>query len=120
MTAVGGVDQLARDTNAIIGLPNTALQDVSHAKLRSHVADIDGLALVGKRGVARNDEEPSLSGEARDDVFGETVGEIFLVRIAAHVLEREHRNQGLFGSGSGSASGTSLAASCAAAGVEGG
>src|SRR4029079_2718670 len=29
-----------------------------------------------------------------DDVFGETVGEIFLVRLATHVFERENRDRG--------------------------
>src|SRR5262249_369600 len=120
MTAVGGVDQLARDTNEIVGFAHAALEDVSHAQLGGHVAHVDGLALVRERGVAGDDEEPSLPGEPRDDVFGETIREIFLVRIAAHILEGEHRIEGLSGSGSGPASGTSLAASCAAAGVEGG
>jgi hypothetical protein len=95
MIAVGGVDQLARDTNAIVGFAHAALEDVPHAQLGGHVAHVDGLALVGERGVAGDDEEPSLSGETRDDVFGETIRKIFLVRIAAHVLEGEYGDRRL-------------------------
>src|SRR5262245_65966235 len=95
MTAVGGVDQLTRDTNAIVGFAHATLEDVSHAQLRGHVADVDGLALVSERRVAGDDEEPSLPRQTRDDVFGETVREIFLVLIAACVWGGESRNDRL-------------------------
>src|SRR5262249_27778315 len=120
MTAVGGVDQLTRDTNAIVGFAHAALEDVSHAQLRGHVADVDGLALVSERRVAGDDEEPSLPRQTRDDVFGETAAKYSWSGSRLMFWKGSTAIEGLSGSGSGSASGTSLAASCAAAGVEGG
>ncbi len=97
MIAVDRIDQLAGHAHAIGGPAYAALQDVPHAELGGDVADIDGLALIGKGGVAGDDEEPALPGQAGDDVFGEPVREVFLIRIVAHVLERQDRNRRFVG-----------------------
>jgi hypothetical protein len=53
------------------------------------------LALEGEGRITRDDEEPLDAREACDDVFDHTIGEIFLLRIAAHVLEGQHSNRRL-------------------------
>ena len=49
MTALAGVDQLRGDTHPTARLAHASFEDISHAQLGRHVADIDGLALIGKR-----------------------------------------------------------------------
>jgi hypothetical protein len=55
---------------------------------------MDALVLVDERGVARDYEEPAQLGQCCDDVLADAVGEIFLLRIAAHVDEGKHRDGG--------------------------
>jgi hypothetical protein len=63
---------------------------------------VDVLALEGEGGIARDDEELRELRQCRDDVFRDAVGEILLLRVAAHVGEgqdgnRQARQDGLFG-----------------------
>jgi hypothetical protein len=59
--------------------------------------DIDGLAFVGKGGVSRDDEKRFGSRQSGNNVLDHAVGKIFLFRIDAHVVERQHRDGGLVG-----------------------
>ena len=99
MGAARGVDQLTGHPNGVGGLAHAAFENVADPELSGHIAHVDRLALVGKGGVARDHEEPWLMRQAGDDVFGEPVGEILLIGVAAHVLERQHRDRGLVGQG---------------------
>ena len=92
-----GVDELGGDAHAVAALADAALQDVAHAKLASDAFDVDGLALVIERRIPRDDEEPAKLRQTRDDVLGNTVGEVFLLRVAAHIDERQDGDRGSFG-----------------------
>src|ERR1700755_3265726 len=52
------VDQLAIDANTLAGLSHAAFQDVSNAKIATHLLGIHGAALVSEGRVPRDDEEP--------------------------------------------------------------
>ena len=77
--------------------PHTAFEDVAHAEAPPDLADVDVLAFEGERGIARDDEELRELRQRRDDVFRDAVGEIFLLRVAAHVGEGQHGDRGLAG-----------------------
>ena len=53
---------------------------------------IDMLAFEREGGVARGDPERRDFGEVRDDVLADAVREVFLLRIATHVGERQNAN----------------------------
>ena len=53
-------------------------------------ADVLFLAAEGKRGGARGDLEAGDVGQQVDDLLGQSVAEVLVVRVAAHVGEREH------------------------------
>ena len=92
-----GLDQLAGDANAIAGLPDAAFQHITHAEFASDLLDIDGFALVGEARIAGDHEQRLEARQRGDDVLDHAVGEILLLGIAAHVLERQHRDRGLVG-----------------------
>jgi len=48
------------------------------------------LALVAEGGVAGDHEEPAQLGQRRDQILDDAVGEILLLGIVAHVVERQH------------------------------
>ncbi len=102
-----GLDQLRRDAHPVARLAHASFQDIAHAELTPDLSHIDGSALVGEARIARDHEQPFDPRQAGDDVLDHAVGEILLLRIAAHVLERQDRDrrpvgrcevrQGLFG-----------------------
>jgi hypothetical protein len=47
--------------------------------------------------IARDDEQPSQSGQHCDDILGDAIRKILLFGIAAHVLEGEHCDRWLAG-----------------------
>jgi hypothetical protein len=51
--------------------------------------------LYVKGRIAGDDEKPADAGECRDDLLDHPVSEIFLIRIAAHIGERQHRDRWL-------------------------
>ena len=89
----------AGDAQAVARLAHAPFQNIAHAEFAPDLPDIDGLALVGEARIAGDHEQPFDPRQAGDDVLDHAVGEIFLLRIAAHVLERQHRDRGLVGQG---------------------
>ncbi|MCY1231781.1 hypothetical protein D9M72_442410 [compost metagenome] len=94
MTARRAVDHLGVDADAVGGAAHAAFKNIAHTKFLAHLADIRRLALVGKGGIAGDDEEAGNLREIGDDVLGDAVGEITLLRIAGHVVERQHGDRG--------------------------
>jgi hypothetical protein len=97
VAAARGVDELHVDAHLHAGAAHAAFEHVAHAELPAHLLDVDALLLVGERRVARDHEQAGDLGDVGDDVFGDAVGEVFLLGIAAHVGERQHRERGLVG-----------------------
>ena len=78
------------------GLPDladAALEHVANAELTADLLHVDRPPLVGEGRIARDHEQPTDARERGDDVFHHSVGEIILFRVAAHVLERQHRDR---------------------------
>ena len=92
MAAVQRVDQLGGDAHPVAALAHAAFQHILHAELLGHLAHVGRRALVGKARIAGDHKEPVEPRQRGDDVLGDAVGEIFLLGIARHVLERQHRD----------------------------
>ena len=73
---------------------HAALEHVAHAELPRDLAHIRSLALVDEAGVAGDDEQPAQARERGDDVLGDPVGEVLLLRLAAHVGEGQDGDRG--------------------------
>ena len=97
MVARCSLDELGRDTHPIACLANAALDDIGDAEFLSDFADIDRLPLVGERRVTGDDEQRAEPAQLGDDVLGNAVGEVFLLRITTHVRKWQHRDRRLVG-----------------------
>ena len=84
------VDQLDRHSDAIRGFAHAALNDVVHAEFPRDLLGFHRLALVNKNRVARDHQQLAEARQFGDDVLGQPVGEKLLLRIAAHIDERQH------------------------------
>src|SRR6516162_10677760 len=91
------IDQLGGDAHPPTRLANRAFEHVADAELAAHLLHVYDLAFVRKTRIAGDDEEPTDAGERGDDLLDHAVGEVFLLWIAAEVLERQHRDRRLVG-----------------------
>ena len=92
MSVIGRIDQLRGDPHPIARLADAPLEHVANAERLADFLHMDVLALEGERGIAGDDEELRQFRQGRDDVLGDAVGEIVLLRIAAHILEGQDRD----------------------------
>src|SRR5262245_15591127 len=81
------VDELSRYAHSVCGLSHAAFEDVAYPQLATGLPHIHRPTLVGEAGVARDDKQRSKARQRRDDFFHHAVGEVFLFRVAAHVLK---------------------------------
>src|SRR5882724_4275163 len=93
------VDQLCGDAHPTACFAHRSFEDIANAQFAPDLLHVDGLAFAGEARIAGDDEEPADTGECRDDLLDHSVGEIFLLRVAAHVLEWQHRDRRLVGEG---------------------
>ena len=79
------VVELRGDPHPVAFLADAAFDHVADAELLGDLLQVDRLALVDERRVAGDDEEPAQLRQRGDDVLADAVGEILLLRLAAHV-----------------------------------
>jgi hypothetical protein len=93
------IDQLPGDAHLRARLAHRAFQDIADPRFAAYPAHINGLALVGEGRIAGDDEEPSDTRQRGDDLLDHAVGEMLLLRIAAHIGKGQHRDRRLVGKG---------------------
>ena len=91
------VDKLNSDSDPIPRLANAPFGDVVHPELARDLLGLDGLALVHEHGVAGDHEQLAEARHFGDDVLSEPVDEKLLLRVAAHIVERQNGDRGPFG-----------------------
>ena len=87
MRAGERVDQLRGDAHSTTRFAHRAFEDVAHTQFAPDLLNVNRLALVGEAGIASNDEQPADAAERGGDFLDHAIGEIFLLRIAAHIGE---------------------------------
>ena len=97
--ARSGIDELRRDAHPVCRLAHRPLEHVAHAEVAPDLLHVHGLALVGEARVAGDHEQPAQPAEGGGDLLDHAVGEVFLLRVAAHVGERQHGNRRAIGQG---------------------
>src|SRR6516162_8337311 len=90
MISVRGFHQLCRDAQTVVSSAHAPLKNRAHFQLLADDARVDVFALEGEGRAARDDVEVRDLGESVDDFFGNTVGEILVLRVAAHIHERHY------------------------------
>src|SRR4051812_42258337 len=97
MCAIRGIYKLTGDTETVARLPYTAFEYVANPQLPPNQTDIDGFSLVREGGVSSDYEQAAVTRQGRDNVLDQPIDKIFLLGIAAHVLERQHGDRRLVG-----------------------
>ena len=92
-------------------LAHAAFEHIARAELAPDLPDVDRLALVDEARIAGDDGQRFDARQAGDDVLDHAVDEIVLLRIAAHVLERQRGDRRLFGARASPRAAAGLAAS---------
>ena len=87
------LDQLAGDADAGCRLAHAAFEHIAHPEFASDLANVRRLALVSEARISRDHEQPFDARQAGDDILNHAVDKIILFAIAAHVLERQHRDR---------------------------
>src|SRR4029453_12867755 len=90
MAAIETIDQLCRQPYSIAHLAHAAFQHVADAEYPPNFAYIPRLPLEHKARIASYDHQLLYFRKRGNHIFGDTVGEILLVGIVAHVLKRKH------------------------------
>src|SRR6516225_5359185 len=85
------VDQLSGDADPIAALAHRAFEHVADTQFATDPLHVDVLALVGEARIAGGYKQPADAGEGGDDLLDHAVGKIFLLRVAAQIVERQHR-----------------------------
>src|SRR5207248_7242793 len=98
-----GVDQLDADPQAVARLAYAPFENMADPELPSNRARVDGRALETEGAIARDYAKRRDLRKLGDQVFSDSVAEIFLLAIAAHVDERQHANRRCSRSRGGSA-----------------
>src|SRR5262245_31805581 len=93
MAAAQAVDQLCCQPHSIASLANASFQHIASAEQSPDFADVPRLSLEHKTRITGYDQQLLNLRQCGQHVFSDTVGEILLFRITAHVLERQHGNR---------------------------
>ena len=77
------VDELGRDPDARAGPPHAAFEDIADTELPTDTPHVAAAVAKLERRVARDDRYLPKARQFRDDVLGDAVREILLLRVAA-------------------------------------
>ena len=92
-----GFDELRGDPHAIVCGADASFKNVANAQIPRDIRNLDRAPLVDERRIACDHLKFRYLGQGRDDVFGDAVGKIFLIRVARHIFKRQHRDRRLVG-----------------------
>src|SRR5215471_5408069 len=84
--------QLYRDAQTVVSSSHTALENGAHLELFSDSAQVDIFTFDGESRAARDNVQSLNLGQRVDDLLSDSVGKVFILRIRAHVGERQYHN----------------------------
>jgi hypothetical protein len=90
-SAIAGlrVDELDVHTHPIAAALNASFQHIAHVQFAADLPHIEGLALVGEGGVARDHKGTRNAREIGGQALGHAIDEVVLLGITAQVRERQ-------------------------------
>src|SRR5579872_6507360 len=90
MTTGLGIDQLRVDTYALAYSPDAAFDDKADVQLPTDLLDVYCCIPVLERSQTGPHRKKTPTRQFGNDVFRNSVAEILLFRVAAHIAERQH------------------------------
>src|SRR5579863_10172471 len=92
MVPVGSVNQLRRDSNAIGGAPHAAFKNRLYIQGFCDLPDVLFLPAERKGGGPRRYLQPRYFREQVQDLFGQSVAEVLVLLVRAHIGEGKNRD----------------------------
>lgn len=89
MVAVVSVDELSIDAETVAGLTDTPFQHGPDFQFLTNLSEIVALLSELERRRPRHYPQPVQLRQSIDQLFGEAVAEVLLLRVGAHVRERQ-------------------------------
>src|SRR5215469_16577577 len=93
MISIRGRYQLYRDAQTVVSSPHAALENGAHLELFSDNAEVDIFTLEGESGASRDNVQSLNLCQRVDDFLGHSVGKVFVLRVRAHVGERQYHDR---------------------------
>src|ERR1700750_1230650 len=90
MTVIGSIDQLRGNAHATGSFANAAFEHMAHIELAGNLSHIYGFSFEGERGITRHNVQRRNVAQIGDDIFADSIAEIFLLGVATHVGERQY------------------------------
>src|SRR5262245_55602179 len=94
MCSSGGINKLSGNANFASAFAHATFEDVPNPQLPPNLLHVNGSTLVGEARVPCDDKQTTKSRKCRDYLLDDTVREIFLLSVAAEVLERQDGDGG--------------------------
>ncbi len=94
MKAITRTNELRRYANLVTGMLHTAFKDVGHLEFSGNLLNALVLALERKARCACGDFQVGNLSKHVQQGLGQTVGEILIVLVPGHILERQYGNRG--------------------------
>src|SRR5258705_8767055 len=95
VAAVQAVNQLRRQPDSIADLADAPLQHITSTQNPSNFAYVPCLPFEYEARIAGYDQELLDLRQGGQNVFGDAIGKILLLGVAAHVLKRQHGDRRL-------------------------
>src|SRR5215813_9779512 len=93
MIPVRSTHQLSGDAQTVVSFSHAALENGAHVQFLSDGAWVDLFVLERETRTSGYDAEVLDLRKGVDDFFGNTVGEVFVLLVRAHVHERQDHNR---------------------------
>src|SRR6516225_2538246 len=90
MISIRSTHQLCRDAQTVVSSAHTALENAAHLELFSDNAQVDIFIFEGERRYARDNVQSLNLSQRVDDLLSDSVGKVFVLRVRAHVGERQY------------------------------
>src|SRR5215468_5271927 len=84
--------QLYRDAQTVVSSSHTALEDGAHLELFSEKAQVDIFTLEGESRASRDNVQSLNLSQRVGDLFSDSVGEVFVLWVRAHVGKRQYHD----------------------------
>src|SRR5881392_3950334 len=93
MTVIGTIYQLRGNPYATGSFANAAFEHMAHIELTGDLSHIHLFAFEGERSVTRHHVQRRNVAQIGDDIFADSIAEIFLLGVAAHIRERQNADR---------------------------
>src|SRR6516165_12764735 len=92
MISIGRRHQLCRDAQTVVSSSHTALENGAHLELFSNNAQVDIFTFEGESRDSRDNVQSLNLSQRVDDLLSYSVGKVFVLRVRAHVGERQYHD----------------------------